>query len=484
MSMTGVLGRILASTREHVQERRRLYPLDRLQLVAPTPTGRRSFRGALSASGQVNVIAEFKRRSPSKGVIREGLEAVQVAQAYEIGGAAALSVLTEEKFFGGSLDDLKEARAATLLPTLRKDFIIDPYQVWESLTIGADAILLIVAALSDAELRKLFATAREANLDVLMEVHDRDELLRAIDLGALIIGVNNRNLSTMEVDLRTSVDLASLIPDHVIAVAESGIAGAEDIRRLRDVGYDAFLIGEHLMSAPDPGTALETLLEESATGHGGRAGAPTRLSVKICGITSIEDARVAVDAGADAVGFVLWPGSPRYVSRETARDIAATLPPFVSRVGVFVDPTSDELRDAAEEIGLDVLQLHGNEDLDALAPLPRRVLKAVRVGPGFDPEEALQHAGKVAGLLLDAKAEGGLPGGTGRTFDWSLARAVRLHASYVVLAGGLTPENVAGAIKLVRPDAVDVSSGVESSPGRKDPDKVRAFIRAARGERA
>ena len=250
------------------------------------------------------------------------------------------------------------------------------------------------------------------------------------------------------------------------------------------MGYDAFLIGEHLMAAREPGAALETLLQESAAGHGGRAGSLARLGVKICGITSLEDARVAVDAGADAVGFVLWPGSPRYVSRETARDIAAALPPFVSRVGVFVDPTSDELRDAAEEIGLDVLQLHGNEDLDTLAPLPRRVLKAVRVGPGFDPEEALRHEGRVAGVLLDAKAEGGLPGGTGRTFDWSLVRGVRLRGSYVVLAGGLTPENVAGAVKLVRPDAVDVSSGVESSPGRKDPRKIRAFISAARGERA
>jgi indole-3-glycerol phosphate synthase len=195
----------------------------------------------------VNVIAEFKRRSPSRGVIRDDLEAVQVAQAYEIGGAVALSVLTEEHFFGGSLDDLKEARAATLLPTLRKDFIVDPYQVWEALAVGADAILLIVAALSDIELRKLTATAREANLDVLVEVHDRDELLRAVDLGATIIGVNNRNLRTMAVDLQTAINLAPLIPDHVVAVAESGIGGSEDIRRLRDVGYDAFLIGEHLM---------------------------------------------------------------------------------------------------------------------------------------------------------------------------------------------------------------------------------------------
>jgi indole-3-glycerol phosphate synthase/phosphoribosylanthranilate isomerase len=482
MSSAGVLERILARTRERVLERRRVYPLDRLQMAAPTPTGRRSFRGALSAPRQVNVIAEFKRRSPSRGLIRDDLEAVQVAQAYEIGGAAALSVLTEEQFFGGSLDDLKEARAATLLPTLRKDFIVDPYQVWEALAVGADAILLIVAALSDAELRKLSATAREAHLDVLVEVHDREELLRALDLGAAIIGVNNRNLHTMEVDLATALGLAPLIPDHVVAVAESGISGSADIRRLRDVGFDAFLIGEHLMRAPDPGVALEELLGECASDHGGRAGLPARLAVKICGITTLADARVAVEAGADAIGFVLWPGSPRCVSLETARDIADSLPPFVHRVGVFVNPTPQFLREACEVIGLDLIQLHGDQDLALIEPLPRRAIKAVNVGRGFDPEEALAFEGRVAGLLLDTKVDGALPGGTGRTFDWPLARVVRQRASYLLLAGGLTPDNVAEAVKVVRPDAVDVSSGVESSPGRKDAHKIRTFIRAARGE--
>ena len=483
MNGGSVLERILARTRERVLERRRRYPLDRLQLAAPTPTGRRSFRNAVSTRGSVNVIAEFKRRSPSRGVIRDDLEPVQVAQAYEIGGAVALSVLTEEQFFGGSLEDLKEARAATLLPTLRKDFIVDPYQVWEALTVGADAVLLIVAALTDEELRKLSTTAREANLDVLVEVHDRQELERALDQGASIIGVNSRNLRTMNVDLQTALDLAPLIPDHVVAVAESGIGGAEDIGRLRDAGYDAFLIGEHLMSAPSPGAALETLLQQCAAGHVGRRGVPARMAVKICGITSVEDARVAVEAGADAVGFVLWPKSPRYLSLETAREIAATLPPFVHRVGVFVDATVEEMRTACDAIGLDVLQLHGNEDLESLGPLPRRAIKAVRVGPEFQAEEALRYEGRTAGVLLDTRLDGAPPGGTGRSFDWSLAKDVRQGASYLVLAGGLTPDNVAEAVTAVRPDAVDVSSGVESSPGRKDPQKVRAFIRAARGEK-
>jgi indole-3-glycerol phosphate synthase len=208
----------------------------------------------------VNVIAEFKRRSPSRGLIRADLHHVKVAQAYEISGAAALSILTEEDFFGGRLDDLQEARAATLLPTLRKDFLVDPYQVWESWIAGTDAVLVIVAALSDAELKALLVTADQAAIEALVEVHDEAELGRALDAGARIVGVNNRDLRTMEVSLETSHRLAALIPDEIVAVSESGLKTPDDLRRLRELGYDAFLVGEHLMQAPDPGAALEALI--------------------------------------------------------------------------------------------------------------------------------------------------------------------------------------------------------------------------------
>jgi len=200
--------------------------------------------------------------------------------------------------------------------------------------------------------------------------------------------------------------------------------------------------------------------------------------VKICGITSSEDALVAAEAGADGVGFVFWEQSPRYVDIARARKIASCLPPFVSRVGVFVNAPSEVLRKTADEVGLDVLQLHGDEAPESLKNPPRRILKAIRVGKGFDPKRVLAYLKVASGILLDAKGE--TPGGTGLTFDWSLVRSVRKRVAFLVLAGGLNPTNVARAVRIVRPDGVDVSSGVEHSPGRKDPRKIKAFIEALR----
>jgi len=262
MGELGVLGEIVARTRARVLERKARLPLDQLLASSPPAPARRAFAHAISRI-QVNVIAEFKRRSPSRGAIREDLAPDDVAVAYEAAGAAALSVLTDEEFFGGSADDLRRARGATLLPVLRKDFVVDPYQVWEAAALGADAVLLIVAALTDAELRLLLETAEGAGVESLVEVHDRGELDRALGVGAGIVGVNSRDLKTMKVDLETALGLASAVPDQVIAVAESGIASGADVRRLRAAGFDAFLVGEHLMLAPDPGTALAALLHES-----------------------------------------------------------------------------------------------------------------------------------------------------------------------------------------------------------------------------
>lgn len=258
-----VLDRILARTRERVGAEAVRRPLADVRAAAAAAGAPRPFAGAVARAGRWNVIAEHKRRSPSRGAIREDLTPAAVAGGYEAAGAAALSVLTEPDFFGGEIAHLAEARAATALPVLRKDFVVDAWQVWEARAASADAVLLIAAALDDASLASLLASAREARVDALVEVHDRAELDRALEAGAALVGVNNRDLRTLEVRLETSLRLAEAIPDDVVAVAESGIRTGEDLRRLRDAGFDAFLIGEGLMSAPQPGAALGRLLADA-----------------------------------------------------------------------------------------------------------------------------------------------------------------------------------------------------------------------------
>ncbi len=258
-----VLDGILARTRSRVALERERRPLAELVAAARAQPPARPFTAALARPDRANVIAEHKRRSPSRGAIREDLAPGDVARAYEAAGAAAISVLTDEPFFGGTLAHLVEARATTALPVLRKDFVLDPWQLWEARAAGADAALLIVAALGDGELRDLVSVAAEAGLAALVEVHDRGELDRALDAGARIVGVNNRNLKTLAVSLETSLALADAIPDEVVAVAESGIRTGADLGLLRDAGFDAFLVGEQLMASPDPGAALARLLQEA-----------------------------------------------------------------------------------------------------------------------------------------------------------------------------------------------------------------------------
>lgn len=220
-----------------------------------------AFRAALAVTGRVNVIAEFKRASPSKGEIRGGASACETARAYERGGAAAVSVLTEEDYFRGSLEDLREVKASVSLPVLRKDFVFDEYQIYESAAAGADALLLIVAALDDETLARLRRLAEdELGLDALVEVHTEGEMLRAARAGAALIGVNNRDLRTFNVSLETSVSLAPHAPAGSLLVSESGIGGPSEIASLRACGFDAFLVGETLMRAGHPEETLRTLV--------------------------------------------------------------------------------------------------------------------------------------------------------------------------------------------------------------------------------
>jgi indole-3-glycerol phosphate synthase len=255
-----VLSRIVEARREEVARRKRIFPETMLRMAVQKADAVRDFAGMLGRDG-INVIAEIKRASPSAGVLRPNFDPPALALGFQEAGAAALSVLTEEDNFQGALSYLRDARKTVSLPVLRKDFIVEPWQVWETRAANADTFLLIVAALSPEALAALLVLGRELGMEALVEVHTAPELRVALDAGARIIGVNNRNLHTLEVNVATSLALIEAIPEDCIAVSESGLRSAEDLRRLRAAGFDAFLIGEHLMRESDPGAGLRRMLE-------------------------------------------------------------------------------------------------------------------------------------------------------------------------------------------------------------------------------
>ncbi|MCA9524535.1 MAG: indole-3-glycerol phosphate synthase TrpC [Myxococcales bacterium] len=259
-----ILDKILASKARELERLKANEPLDVLERKISDAPPTRGFRSQLQNARPFAVIAEVKYRSPSAGVIREDFEPLAIARSYAVGGATAISVLTDAEFFGGSFLYLRAIRERLETPLLCKDFVIDRYQLLLARHFGADAVLLIVAALDDERLRALHGEARELGLDVLVEVHDADELRRAVDLGADLIGVNNRNLKTFQVTTETSLGLIGMIPEGVLVVSESGISDPRTIRHLRQAGFRAFLVGEHLMRAESPGHELEVLLKRGA----------------------------------------------------------------------------------------------------------------------------------------------------------------------------------------------------------------------------
>jgi indole-3-glycerol phosphate synthase len=267
-----ILDRIVTARRESIAHRKRSLPDAALKFAVEKAGPPRNFSGAL-ARDSYNVIAELKKASPSRGILRQEYAPAFLAASLEGAGAAALSVLTEEDFFLGSLGDLKQAKKAAQIPILRKDFIIGPWQIWETRAAGADSFLLIVAILDDATLRELLEIGRSLKMEPLVEVHSREELRRAISAEARIIGVNNRDLRDFKVRIETSLELIDAIPEECIAVSESGLRTHADLDRLRSAGFDAFLVGEHLMKEADPAVPLRELIGltvDGATHHEGK----------------------------------------------------------------------------------------------------------------------------------------------------------------------------------------------------------------------
>ncbi|HEV8150354.1 MAG TPA: bifunctional indole-3-glycerol-phosphate synthase TrpC/phosphoribosylanthranilate isomerase TrpF [Gemmatimonadales bacterium] len=445
------LEQILAHKRAELARRKAALSLEGL-LARCTPS-RRSLAGALRA-GRPGFLLEIKFASPSAGVIRAGADLEPVLASYGR-HADAVSVLTDEKFFGGSLARLAEVRQRLSQPLLCKDFILEPYQVAEARAHGADAILLILAAVDDAGWRSCADTAQQLGMEVLTEVHDREEVTRAVALGAALIGINNRDLRTLQVDPATTARLAPGIPADRLVIAESGIASREQLVALRPYA-DAFLVGSVLMRD----AALDSAVRQLVYGR-----------TKVCGLTRAEDARAAAEAGATHGGLIFAEASPRRGDLEHAREVRRDI--SLEWVGVFADQPDALIAAAADELALAAVQLHGDESaqrIEAIRPLLPAgcaVWKAARVTERL-PLRSETGADR---LLLDGSA-------AGHPFDWSLLGRYPERAE-VILAGGLHPENVARAAALGS-FALDVSSGVEAAPGRKDPNRLRDFFQARR----
>jgi indole-3-glycerol phosphate synthase/phosphoribosylanthranilate isomerase/anthranilate synthase/indole-3-glycerol phosphate synthase/phosphoribosylanthranilate isomerase len=383
------------------------------------------FRDALAAPG-LSAIAEVKRRSPSAGDLRPDADPARLAAQFANAGAAAVSILVDERF-GGSLDDLRAARSATVVPLLAKGFFTQELQLLQLKVAGADAVLLLLRDLDDAAARGMLSYARELGLDALVEAHDADELHRAVALEAEVVGVNARDLSTFEIDRQAQLELVARMRRHEsIIVAESGVSTRAQGAAAELAGADAILVGSALMRAPDPQAKLTEIL--------------SRPLVKVCGLTRQADVDVAVEAGADMLGFILAEASPRRAPG------ILDVPEERLSVAVFVG--------VEEDADADLVQLYAREE------------GAVR-----GREARLLRNGEPVAEVVDLPWEGEDP------LHYQRAAAAE---GRVMLAGRLGPENVREAVRAVRPWAVDAASKLEVAPGIKDHEKVRAFVAAAR----
>ncbi|MCG3742370.1 bifunctional indole-3-glycerol-phosphate synthase TrpC/phosphoribosylanthranilate isomerase TrpF [Vibrio cincinnatiensis] len=451
--MAEVLAKIVGDKAVWVAERKLAQPLDTFQsLLSKTD---RDFYQALNQSKTVFIL-ECKKASPSKGLIRDSFDLDYIASVYHQ-YADAISVLTDEKYFQGNFDFIARVRAQVSQPVLCKDFMIDPYQVYLARHYGADAILLMLSVLNDEQYGQLANIAHELGMGILTEVSNEEELQRAIALKAKVIGINNRNLRDLSTDLNRTKQLAPQLPKECIVISESGIYNHQQVRNLSQFA-NGFLIGSSLMSQDNVEQAVrKVILGEN----------------KVCGLTHADDAVKAYQAGAVYGGLIFVEQSKRYVDKEAARLTMSGAP--LLYVGVFQNHPIDQIVELANELNLTAVQLHGDEDQTYIDALRTRLPEQVTIWKAYGVAETVPPLLKhVERHLLDTKV-GAQTGGTGQTFDWQLIT----QPQHIMLAGGITPDNVklAASIGCL---GVDLNSGVESEPGKKDAAKLQQAFSAIR----
>jgi len=478
------------------EEMARLTIDDHLALAAATPPPR-PVLDRLAAPG-LHLIAEIKRSSPSAGQIAGPDEDIVArARAFEAGGAAAVSVLCEPHWFGGSVDDLRAVRAAVSIPVLAKEFVIEPIQLPHLRAAGADLVLLLAVLHPAKRLASFVDRALEIGLEPLVEAHDERQIERALATSARLIGINNRDLRTLDVDTDRAIRLRALIPDDRLVVAESGVRDAATIAAWRAVGFDAALVGEALVRSADPAAAARAFVSAGRPPTD-LANVATTPFVKICGVTDADGILAAMRVGADAIGLNLVPGTPRALElleavalARVARSLGGGSQPMPTIVAITADAGRERITEIVSALDPDAVQFSGDETAADLAAAGRPAWKAIRIRAGEDPGPIVERARAflAAGaerILLDS-ADGPHPGGTGTRADPSLAAAVAREVP-VILAGGLSSANVAGAVRSIPAVGVDTASGVErprvdGQRPTKDPLRVAIFAKRARAAR-
>lgn len=430
---------------------------------------RKRFSDSIVENRPSAIIAEIKLESPSSGKLYNG-DPLSLAREYIRAGVAAISVVTEPFFFGGDIRLLTEISAISPVPVLRKDFILDPVELEETKASGADAVLLIASIHSRQRLRELISRCSELGLEPLVEVHSLEELHKAITAGAKMIGINNRDLETLEIDLSISERLAPYVPEDVVLISESGIADISHIRRLNRSGIYSFLVGTSIITSSSPAKKISELLSplKKLMNREGPL-------IKFCGLTNREDSLRAVETGCDMLGFVFCESKRRI---DDISFLLKELPEEIPKIGIV---TEYELLDWQKyvEQGIDCFQVHRVNRAKDLAEKKR-----VFTIPSFnshkvDPEGLSSYIQNFPILHVDSSDAGG----SGKCSSWGISRKIRerFWRSRLILAGGLNPQNVREAIQRVGPWAVDVSSGIESETGKKDLSRMRAFVREVRG---
>ncbi|MBM7454887.1 indole-3-glycerol phosphate synthase/phosphoribosylanthranilate isomerase [Oceanisphaera litoralis] len=449
-----VLGKIVADKKVWVKARKQTQPLSSFEAEL-TPSDR-SFEAALAA-GKPAFILECKKASPSKGLIRDDFNPEAIADIYHR-YASAISVLTDEKYFQGQFEFVTRVRGRVTQPVICKDFIIDPYQIKLARHYQADAILLMLSVVDDDQYRELAAVAKSLNMGVLTEVISEEEVQRAIALDAKVIGINNRDLRDLSIDLERTRALSALIPEDRLVISESGIHHHAQVKEL-SAHADGFLVGSSLMSEDDLDMAARRLILGDN---------------KVCGLTRPQDAAAVYQAGAVFGGLIFVAQSPRCVDISQARTVMAAAP--LQYVGVFRNHAVGEVVTTARELGLSVVQLHGNED-DAYIGELKQLLPGVAIWKAVPVTDSLPALPQQADRLLFDTKVGGQSGGTGQAFDWQLL--ANIDKANAMLAGGLNPTNTAAAAALGC-IGLDLNSGVESAPGQKDPARLNAAFASLR----